>query len=108
MKGLSASDVEGAAISTQVLMGKILVDNVPESRLAGLLNDLTKHTDIAADASQAAGSFAGGDYYKASETIGRIIWKQSPIGKNVDRAIAAETATSEPRLRSWRDARYYV
>ena len=89
-EGVSASDVEGAALSTQLLMGKILVENVPESRMAGLLADLTSHTDIAADASQAAGSFAGGDYYKASETIGRIIWKQSPIGKNIDRAIAVE------------------
>ena len=105
-EGVSSSDVAGAAQSTQILMGKILVENVPESRMAGLLADLTKHTDIAADASLAAGSFAGGDYYQASETIGRIIWKQSPIGKNIDRAIAVETAAWEFLTQNQYEAAY--
>ena len=94
-EGVSSRDVDGAALSTQLLVGKILAENVEESRMAGLLNDLTKHADIAADASQAAGSFAGGDYYKASESIGRIIWKKSAIGKSIDQAIATESAAWE-------------
>lgn len=94
-EGASASDVQGAALSTQLLIGKIITENVPESDMRSLLSGLIKHADIAADASQAAGSFAGGDYYKASETIGKIIWKKSPVGKSIDGAIAAETAAWE-------------
>ncbi len=60
--------------------------------MSTMLQGLTKYPDVAAEASQALGSIAGGDYYKGSETIGKIIWKQTAIGKGIDKAISLEKA----------------
>ncbi|MFZ1454032.1 MAG: hypothetical protein WAT20_15100 [Ferruginibacter sp.] len=91
-QGASTTDVQSAALSTQLLIGKIIAENVPESNMSALLKGLTKYPDVAGEASQAIGSIAGGDYYKGSETIGKIIWKQTAIGKGIDQAISIEKA----------------
>ncbi len=105
-EGASTKDVEGAALSTQLLIGRIIAENVPESRMAGLLNDLTNQPDMVADAAQAAGSFSGGDYFKTSETVGRMIWKHSSIGKTIDTAISTETAAWDLLIQNQYEAAY--
>lgn len=104
--GATEMDIQGAALSTQLLMGKIIAENVPESKMAGLLNDLTKYPDVAAETSQALGSFAGGDYYKTSETIGRLIWKRTAIGKTINVAINVEKAGWDFLIQNQYDAAY--
>ncbi|MBL0055142.1 MAG: hypothetical protein IPP31_02910 [Chitinophagaceae bacterium] len=91
-EGASSSDVQAAALSSQLLLGKIIAENVPESNMSGMLKTLTTYPDVAAEASQAMGSMAGGDYYKGAETIGKIIWKQTAMGKSIDKAITIEKA----------------
>ena len=105
-EGVSSTDVQAAALSTQLLIGKIIAENVPESNMSAMLQALTKYPDVVAEASQAIGSIEGGDYYKFSETIGKIIWKRTAIGKGIDKAISLEKAGWDFLLQEQFDAAF--
>jgi|GEM_PF-4053242 len=74
-----AQDPVGFCQSFQLLMGKIIVDNVPASGLRTVLEAVTQSTDTIEAVSQAGGQAAGGDYWAAVEILGKAYSQSTPI-----------------------------
>jgi len=72
-------DAVGFCQSFQLLMGKIIIDNTPASKLRDVLEAVTNNTETIAAVSQAGGRAAGGDYWAAIEIIGKSYSKTTPI-----------------------------
>lgn len=74
-----AQDPAGFCQAFQLLMGKIIVDNVPASGLRNVLETVTNSPDTIAAVSQAGGQAAGGDYWAAVEVLGKAYSQSTPI-----------------------------
>ncbi|MEN6426257.1 MAG: PKD domain-containing protein [Phycisphaerales bacterium] len=74
-----AQDPASFCQAFQLLMGKIIVDNVPASGLRSVLEAAMNSTDTVAAVAQAGGQAAGGDYWAAVEILGKLYSESTPI-----------------------------
>jgi hypothetical protein len=74
-----SGDATGFCQTYQVLVGKIIVDLAPASKLRDVLEAVTGNTETIATVSQAGGQAAGGDYWAAIEILGKAYSKTTPI-----------------------------
>lgn len=74
-----AGDATGFCQTYQVLVGKIIVDLAPASKLRDVLEAVTGNTETIATVSEAGGQAAGGDYWAAIEILGKAYSKTTPI-----------------------------
>jgi hypothetical protein len=63
----------------QVLLGKVIVDQVPASKLRSVLEAVTENTETIATVAEAGGQAAGGDYWAAIEILGKAYAQTTPI-----------------------------
>lgn len=83
-----AQDPAAFCQTFQVLMGKVIVDNVPESKLRSVLEAVTGSTETIATIAQAGGQAAGGDYWAAVEILGKAYSQTLPIYQYTVKAAA--------------------
>lgn len=101
LKSLANGDVAGFNQDLQILVGKKIVENVPESTLSNALGDLTSDFGIetAKKASEAAGYLAEGRPKDAAKIIGEHIADQFMITTAGKIAVAAV----ENRISTWKN-----
>lgn len=80
-------DFQSVMASLNLAFGKAIADNVEESVLQGILTQVSGNPDTICTVAEAAGSAAGGDYWKAVEILGKSYSESIPAVQGAQMAI---------------------